>query len=405
MNYKKNILIWGTGLKGQRAFDVLTQYENTYNVVAFGDNDKNRLGRFFYNKEIIGAEELCEYNNIDIILLATSAKDSDRKQLQPLVSIPIYDNIENLIFPRVAIDISGFCNAKCKYCVTGRKNRERYNIDGSKYMDFDLFTQIYEHLISKKIIIPETEIMLYNWGEPLINPDYINIIEYLADKKQKYSVSTNASAAPMTQKKKENKKCTAFVMSMPGFSQQSYDKIHRFNFEVIKNNIEKLTKNLYECDFEGDGSISWHIYKFNLNEMEYGRKFAEALNLRFDAYYPYFNGLSMAQEFFSGKMISKQADIENELILDHVNGILEKRPTDYKCFLENILSIDYRGNLVLCCASDEECENFEWMTIFDVSSLGQMMNIRKNMLQCNTCNICREKGYDFWMEKNPKWQV
>ena len=247
--------------------------------------------------------------------------------------------------------------------------------------------------------------MLYNWGEPLINPDYINIIEYLADKKQKYSVSTNASAAPMTQKKNAYKKCTAFVMSMPGFSQQSYDKIHRFNFEVIKNNIEKLTKNLYECDFEGDGSISWHIYKFNLNEMEYGRKFAEALNLRFDAYYPYFNGLSMAQEFFSGKMISKQADIENELILDHVNGILEKRPTDYKCFLENILSIDYRGNLVLCCASDEECENFEWMTIFDVSSLGQMMNIRKNMLQCNTCNICREKGYDFWMEKNPKWQV
>ena len=246
MNYKKNILIWGTGLKGQRAFDVLTQYENTYNVVAFGDNDKNRLGRFFYNKEIIGAEELCEYNNIDIILLATSAKDSDRKQLQPLVSIPIYDNIENLIFPRVAIDISGFCNAKCKYCVTGRKNRERYNIDGSKYMDFDLFTQIYEHLISKKIIIPETEIMLYNWGEPLINPDYINIIEYLADKKQKYSVSTNASAAPMTQKKNAYKKCTAFVMSMPGFSQQSYDKIHRFNFEVIKNNIEKLTKNLYE---------------------------------------------------------------------------------------------------------------------------------------------------------------
>ena len=52
MNYKKNILIWGTGLKGQRAFDVLTQYENTYNVVAFGNNDKNSVFLFIIHLEI-----------------------------------------------------------------------------------------------------------------------------------------------------------------------------------------------------------------------------------------------------------------------------------------------------------------------------------------------------------------
>lgn len=407
MGSRKNILIWGTGLKGQKAFDTLIQYTQTYNIVAFGDNDKNKVGKYFCNREIIDATKLCQCVNIDMIFLATSAKRSVREQLSSLVSVPIYDDIDKLIFPfpRVAIDISGFCNAKCKYCVTGRKNRKGKSIDRSKYMDFKLFTQIYEHLTSIKVVMQETEIMLYNWGEPLINPDYIRIIEYLADKKQKFSVSTNASVAPLTENRNAYESCIAFIFSMSGFSQQSYDKIHQFSFNTIKTNIIKLTDNLFQNGFQGDASISWHVYKFNMNEIKLGVEFAESLNLRFDSYYPYFAGLSLACDFWKGKMVSEQKDIADDLILDYVEGLLKNHPADYRCCLENILSIDYKGNFVLCCGSDEDCEDFEWKTVFDISSLEDMLALRRKMLQCNTCNICREKGYDYWMEKNPKWQV
>ena len=98
MGSRKNILIWGTGLKGQKAFDTLIQYTQTYNIVAFGDNDKNKVGKYFCNREIIDATKLCQCVNIDMIFLATSAKRSVREQLSSLVSVPIYDDIDKLIY-------------------------------------------------------------------------------------------------------------------------------------------------------------------------------------------------------------------------------------------------------------------------------------------------------------------
>ncbi|GBF34170.1 hypothetical protein DCCM_3282 [Desulfocucumis palustris] len=41
------------------------------------------------------------------------------------------------------------------------------------------------------------------------------------------------------------------IFSMPGFSQESYDKIHGFNFEKIKDNIIKMSRNFRENGFTG----------------------------------------------------------------------------------------------------------------------------------------------------------
>lgn len=40
---KKNILIWGTGLKGEKAYRLLAEHRE-YCVIAFGDNDVKMKG-------------------------------------------------------------------------------------------------------------------------------------------------------------------------------------------------------------------------------------------------------------------------------------------------------------------------------------------------------------------------
>lgn len=393
----KNVLIWGAGKRGQEYFNKLLKYQNAYNIVGFGDSDINKVGKIFCGKPVLGSSMLERDRQIDLICIASSASREIREQLVKFVEIPIFDEIDQLILPRVSIDISGFCNAKCRWCVTGRKKSEGGSIENSQYMNYDSFIHLYEYLISELVIVPDTEIMLYSWGEPLLNPDYVRIVEYLAEKKQLFSVSTNASVAPLAKKKDAYESCVSFTFSMSGFSQQSYDRIHRLQFENVRENIKKLTDNMYACGFHGDGSLSWHVYKFNMSEMVSAREFAKSLNLRFNAYYPYFNGLSLAQKYLEGQLADEQDEIEKDFILGHVDELLGQRPRDYRCYLENIISIDYKGRVVLCCASDEDCKDFLWIP---VPSLNELWTLRRQMMQCDTCKMCRKLHFDYWIANN-----
>lgn len=397
----KNVLIWGADSKGQKALDILSRYEKSYNIVAFGDNNVNKIGGTFCERPIWGSNMLKQNGQVDLIFISAYAKKEIREQLEKIVTIPIYDDMEYLLLPRMSIDISGFCNAKCKWCVTGRRNRKGQGIRTEQYMHYDFFVQLYEHLFSQSMFVSDTEIMLYDWGEPLLNPDYMRIVEFLAGKRQAFSVSTNASVAPMAEKTDVYRDCTAFTFSMPGFSQKSYDRIHQLSFERIKENIKRIVDNIYSHGFEGDGSLSWHVYKFNMHEMEAAREFAQSLNLRFYAYYPYFNGLSLTRKYLEGELADEKDDIESDFFFNHVEGLLRQRPKEYRCYLNKVISIDYKGRFVLCCASDNECRDYIWES---VTSVDELWALRERMLQSDTCKMCRKLQFDYWVDRNPEFK-
>lgn len=306
------------------------------------------------------------------------------------------------MFPRISIDISGYCNAKCKWCVTGWNRQQGYI--KQQCMSYEAFVRVYEHLYQSHIIGKSTEIMLYSWGEPFLNKDYIKIVEYLADKEQTFAVSTNASKVQLANGNSIYKNCDIFIFSMSGFSQASYKYIHGFDFEQIKKNIKAISKNLFESGFKGTGMISFHVYKFNTHEIEAAEQFAHSLKLNFNPYYPYFNGNSMTELYLEEKMPAEMRRMaEKELYLSHVKKLLSERPKNYRCFLENILSIDCDGNLVLCCASDSGCADYTWDNIFEITSYEEMQIKRQKMLLSSTCEKCRALGIDYWMEKNPSY--
>lgn len=400
---KKNILIWGTGLKGEKVYSLLSDHRE-YCVIAFGDNDAKMIGKTKFGKKIYDLLDISNLNNLYGIVIASASFKEIRKQLEQIVKdVEIYENIDELMYTRISIDISGFCNARCKWCVTGRKNR-RSKQKVENYINVEKFIKLYEHLFETRMIEKSTEIMLYNWGEPFLNRDYIPIIEYLADQNQTFSVSTNASILRLAEKENTYKNCKAFVFSMPGFSQNSYNHMHGFDFNCIKNNIRKLSENIIECGFEGDGSISFHAYKFSSCELDAARQFAETLGLRLNPYYPYFNGNSMAKKFLEGNMDKNTLhEAEREMYLEHVEGLIKKRPKDYICFLKNIISIDFNANLVLCCAADSELQDYEWKSVFQVTSVESMRKKRTEMLKCQSCQTCRTLGIDYWIGNNPSY--
>lgn len=54
---------------------------------------------------------------------------------------------------------------------------------------------------------------------------------------------------------------------MPGFSQESYDKIHGFNFEKIKENIKKYANDMELAGVKDKMWVAYHMYQFNLDEI------------------------------------------------------------------------------------------------------------------------------------------
>lgn len=396
---EKRILIWGTGKKADCAWSDLKKY-SSIRVVAFGDNDIEKRKNKKNSLKVLSANEIG--NDIDVIIIASAAYETIHKQLECTLekSIPIYDSVEQYLFKCISIDITGFCNARCKYCTTGRANRNSEFIE-KNYMSFQFFQKIYNFLSINEIIVPDTEIRLFRWGEPLLNPDYSKIIGFLADKQQCYSISTNASVVKNVEQENAYEKCKSFVISMPGFSQQSYNRIHKFDFEKIKVNIKNLVREIKSKGFSGKPFIAYHVYRFNKNEISLAEDFAKSIGAELHPYYAYFNGNSMMVKYLDNTMeLNDREEAEEELVLSHINGIIKQRPKNHRCFLEDILCIDSYGNLSLCCVSDLYDRYFDWGSLFDYSSIDKLRDYRKKMMDSASCQQCRKLGIDYLLENS-----
>ncbi|MBU3170203.1 hypothetical protein [Clostridium estertheticum] len=64
------------------------------------------------------------------------------------------------MFNRVYFEISGICNAKCYWCQTGYKNRNK--IATGKFVNFDEFKKAIYYLRDENFIGQNSVIALYN---------------------------------------------------------------------------------------------------------------------------------------------------------------------------------------------------------------------------------------------------
>lgn len=398
---EKNVIIWGTGKGGQIAYDLLSQDEHL-RIIAFGDNDKKKQGGVFNGLPVFGKKSIP--SKFDYIVVAAPNYENEiYEQLSGITDKPIYKSVE-LLNKRFSIDISGWCNARCKWCSTGRKNL--MNSCVQEYMSIDSFRKIYLHLRDVELLHPFNEMLLYSWGEPFLNPDIKEILHFLHENKQKFSISTNASAPQyVVNEELDYEYCNIIVFSMCGFSQASYDRIHKFNFERIKTNISLMITNAREHGFKGNAHISYHVYQFNQHELQSAKEFAESLGIDIVPQRAYFADYKLTKEYLSEQLpedISTEA--KNELFLSHVRNLIEERPEGYKCPLENMVSIHWDGSIELCCCCDDSAEDFLWKNILEVGSLSDWQKYRKSMMMSNTCNECRKMGIDYWVFNNPKYE-
>lgn len=308
--------------------------------------------------------------------------------------------VKRKAFPTVHFEIVGSCNARCPYCVTGSKNQPKGALVG-----VEVFEKALARLLEYGLFDREKSVLyLYNWGEPFLHPKFHELIEIVNKFDIKYGISTNASIVPEIDEAIA-RNLTTIMFSMPGFSQKSYDRIHGFDFEMIKNNITRLVKELRVNRFKGATVILFHIYQFNLHEMKDCENFADNLGMTFSPYYAGVNDWWRMKALMDGTLsFDEMKKLSRDLFLYHFWDKVSKPPRKTCRYFDEYFMLDEHANVTTCCVlpanhPDYSCGNILTDNIEEILKKKVTMPICKECMDSGLSNkfvaVCLPDFYQY----------
>jgi organic radical activating enzyme len=290
------------------------------------------------------------------------------------------------MYNTVYFEISGICNAKCPWCVTGRGRSKSYP---SRFIPPVEFQNAIEYLFRESLIDSSSLINLYNYGEPLLHPCLCEILQILVDKNLKYTISTNASKFieldPLILKNLER-----FFISISGFSQNSYNKIHGFNFKKILENVDQWIDQIGKDKIQ----VQYHVYQFNLDEIEAASAYFKQKCVTFFPYFAYFNDYLLAKSYLDGTLPQKVLDAASkELLLYYVGDQISGVSDSFVCPQYSMLTLDEYCNVLTCCVISKADPDYSIGSLFTLSK----HDIEQRKSNQNICNECIQKGISKWV--------
>jgi|GEM_PF-580733 len=189
--------------------------------------------------------------------------------------------VRNNLFPIPSfyyIDVCNICNLKCPFCQTGKKVRGFTQ----KVMSKENYQTILE-----KISLYAKQIHLYNWGEPFLNKDIIEIISMTAKKNIFSIIHSNLSMREFTVDESDaivSSGLSFLNVAIDGASQDSYEKYRKGgNFDLVIKNIKQINESKYKLK-SNLPYIRWRflINAFNEHELNVARNMAKDLGLIFE---------------------------------------------------------------------------------------------------------------------------
>lgn len=284
------------------------------------------------------------------------------------------------VFKKATIEISSVCNAKCTWCTTGLKN-----LSGCKskpeFMSAASFEKGLIYMTENGIIDRTTEIELYNWGEPFLNPEINDICGIIIKHGFHYHLSTNASVFRKISPE-YLKNIGYFRVSLSGFSKETYAVTHALDFSKVMDNIIKFRDMLAEAGKQSIMDISFLVYKFNCHEIGEARRYFEDHGIGFTPRLAYYADFGQFQDFLNGTMDEDVKKISREHIFE---DLLRKRaleaPENFDCPQNDYIVLSHKWEIVPCCR------------LTDLNSIGNLFDMdmpkikraKENIPQCREC--------------------
>lgn len=295
---------------------------------------------------------------------------------------------------KISIESGNLCNLRCPLCPTGQQDKSARK----GFLSFDVFKKVIDE-IGQNL----TMVRLYNWGEPLLNKDFLRMVHYAKERGIDLKISTNLSLKIEDTTIEELLKAglEKIYISCNGASSTTYRKYHiGGDFELVMDNMKRLVqtkKAIPGCRTR----LVWlfHVFKHNEHEIETARKLAQKMGIpiKISKMRP-----DMGKEVF--ETTHKALERDKEWIPDNQDYtvVSTKRQKRIGCLLPwTETMINWDGSVLPCCAVYSE--KYAFGNILE-NSFAEIWNnemyiaARKEILGMKNdketiCHICKRSGY------------
>ncbi len=160
--------------------------------------------------------------------------------------------------PAVMIEPTNICNLHCPLCPSGNNSLKR----ARGAMSYELFCTIVDEIYRKVGML-----ILWNQGEPFVNPAFIDMIRYASNKDLYTMTSTNASLELDCEAIVQSG-LNKIIISMDGVSEATYNQYRvNGNYNLVLENMKSLVK--AKRDFsKSKPLIVWQFIIMRQNEHE-----------------------------------------------------------------------------------------------------------------------------------------
>lgn len=283
-------------------------------------------------------------------------------------------------FKKATIEISNICNAKCTWCTTGLSNREGCKVK-PEYMTVDSFEKGLIYMQEKGIVDSKTEIELYNWGEPFLNPDINDICGIITKYGYSYHLSTNASVFRKIDSA-NLKNLSGFRVSLSGFSKETYSITHALNFNQVMKNINKFSDMLKQAGKLNLMDISFLVYKFNCHEIYSAKDYFNQLGINLTPRLAFHADFEKCYQFLNNEMPDNVKKLSEKHIFEDLwKKRVSEAPKDFSCPQQDFIVMSHKWKIVPCCwlTENESIGNLYNM------NLTQIREAKINTPQCEEC--------------------
>lgn len=294
----------------------------------------------------------------------------------------------------VNMSITNKCNLRCPSCPTGRLNaslaRSGEKAVAPAFTSLDKCEKIFEKVHR---FFGAQLFYLHIWGEPLLHPQIVEILELLEQYGHSAYISSNLNVRVDWEQLLKQPALNTLVISMSGYEQETYVKGHRGGrVSLVLNNMEKISQHL--PDSTARVLINFHRYNDNEADGEKLQQLCNEYGIEFGPY-PAVALQENIEDNVAEQVFEAWQNIPDiaELVIPRLN----MRPFPFTAIkgLENIpchsqsniLVLDHEGQVCTCTHREPTV----------VARIGDFLameedELRKSKLTASACQKCRELG-------------